>query len=343
MVLKENCDVNKPPPRRTKKATHYAHVNCIVQTSRSDKISEFSNESGGGYSEDEEDSDDDILNSRISSVVAAAVMIKKKMGKPGTASPTAIEKTRRPLQKLQQARNGRSVKQPETHTHTQEEKSMNEMSRLQSSCSHHLTSALDLGDDTSSEIQALVNQSNLLAPTQHWVTNNNKTDETVVLLVKDLTALTSQNEDAMRQIRRFEQLLCDKDQELEDSRFYNDMNDCANKRMLAFASERFNKQLNEEKQRVANLIKIIQRQQLGGSEYVNQLTGEKCMLQKEMYLMKMNLNEEALLDKQHLKRLHCVVVVTALISAYVALATGLIESFLYIAPFYFLFVLFVIV
>lgn len=321
----------------------------VVQTSRSDEISEFSNRSAQYLHKDtvyneEEDCDDDML-SRVESVVAAAAKIKKNNGKKGTmAAPTAAEKTRRPLQKLPQEVNGRSADLdkkmsmlPKTEAWTHEKNGKNAEFR-------RLPSAFDLGDDTSSEIQALADQAKLLGPTQHLVEGHqaNKMEETVMVLVKELTKQSVINEDAMRQISSFEQLVREKDQELEDSRYYNEMNDCANKRMLTFASERYEKQLNEQQQRVANLIKIIQRQQLGGSEYVNSLIREKCMLQKELSLMKMHLNEEALLYKQHLKRVQCAVAVTALISAYVALAIGL-ESFLYIAPFYFLFVFFVVV
>ena len=361
MVLKENCyDVNKPPLvyRRAKKATHAQAVKIedfVVQTSRSDEISELSaqfEERDGYYSEDE-DSDNDDMMSRVESVVATAAKIKKRMGKPG---PTVVEKTRRPLQKLQQEDNVRSTnldkkgsKLPKTVALTREENSINaEVSRLHSSCSH--LSALDLlGDDTSSEIQALADQANLLVPTQHQLNDpqGNKTEE-IILLVKELAkqsvmvrALTSHNEDAMRQISSFEQLVREKDQEIEDSKYYNEMNDCANKRLLTFATERHERQFNEQQQRVANLVKIIQRQQLGGSEHVNSLIREKCMLQEELSIVKRHLNEEALLDKQHLKRVQCAVAVTALVSAYVALAVGL-DSYVYIAPFYFLFVFFVV-
>jgi len=361
MVLKENCyDVNKPPLvyRRAKKATHAQAVKIedfVVQTSRSDEISELSaqfEERDGYYSEDEDSDNDDIM-SRVESVVATAAKIKKRMGKLG---PTAVEMTRRPLQKLQQEGNGRSTKLdkkvsklPKTVALTREENSINaEVSRLHSSCSH--LSALDLlGDDTSSEIQALADQANLLVPTQHQLHDpqGNKTEE-IILLVKELAkqsvmvrALKSHNEDAMRQISSFEQLVREKDQEIEDSKYYNDMNDCANKRLLTFATERHERQLNEQQQRVANLVKIIQRQQLGGSEHVNSLIREKCMLQEELSIVKRHLNEEALLDKQHLKRVQCAVAVTALVSAYVALAVGL-DSYVYIAPFYFLFVFFVV-
>eukprot|EP00984_Skeletonema_dohrnii_P028627 scaffold18678_cov67-Skeletonema_dohrnii-CCMP3373.AAC.1 len=114
MVLKENCyDVNKPPLvyRRAKKATHAQAVKIedfVVQTSRSDEISELSaqfEERDGYYSEDEDSDNDDIM-SRVESVVATAAKIKKRMGKLG---PTAVEKTRRPLQNLQQEGNGRSI------------------------------------------------------------------------------------------------------------------------------------------------------------------------------------------------------------------------------------------
>lgn len=365
MVLKENYHGNKPIYRRAKKKAiqQTVKIGTFVQTSASDEISEFSNgscpeisyratkekEVVNDYSEDE-DSDDDIM-SRVESVVAAAAKIKKRMGETGTT----IEKTRRPLQTLQEDgdSNGRSkmTKLPKTVAITREEDTtMNEeVSRLHSSCSQ--LSALDfpLGD-ASSEIQALANQADLLAPSQHLANNSqvNKTEETVTQLLNELSkqlvlvrALTNRNEDAMRKISSFEQLVREKDREIEESNYYNEMNDCANEKLLKFASERYEKQLNEQKQRVANLITIIQRQQVGQDDCVYSLIREKCMLQKELSILKRHLNEEALMDKQHLKRVQCAVAVTALVSTYVGLFAGL-DYFLYTAPFYFLFVFFVV-
>ncbi len=335
--------MNKPVVLRAKakKAPAHALENFVIQTqaSRSDEISEFSNEfeerQNNSYSEDE-DSDDDMA-SRVESVVAVASRIKRRMCKPGTA----VEKARMPLQKLQHEANGRSTnleeklpKLPKSVALTREE------------------NGLDfLGDDTSSEIQALADQADLLAPAQRLAkdTQVNKAEETVMLLLNELSkqsvmvrALTSHNEDAMKKICFFEQLVREKDQELEDSKYYNEMNDCANKKMLNFAGEKYEKQLNEQQQRVANLVAIIQRQQIGESEYVNSLIREKCLLQKELLLVKKYLAEEASTDEQHLKRVQCAVAVIALVSAYVGLAAGL-DSFLYVAPFYFLFVFFVVV
>ena len=367
MELKENYHRNKPFYRRgqsKKKATQQTvKIGTFVQTSASDEISEFSNGScpeiscraakekeANDYSEDE-DSDDDIM-SRVESVVAAAAKIKKRMSETGTT----VEKTRRPLQTLQEDGdgNGRSkmTKLPKTVAITREEDTtMNEeVSRLYSSCSQ--LSALDfpLGNDTSSEIQALANQADLLAPSQHLANDPqvNKTEETVTQLLNELSkqlalvrALTNRNEDAMRKISSFEQLVREKDQEIEESNYYNEMNDCANEKLLKFASERYEKQLNEQQQRVANLMTIIQRQQVGQDDCVYSLIREKCMLQKELSILKRHFNEEALMDKQHLKRVQCAVAVTALVSTYVGLFAGL-DYFLYTAPFYFLFIFFVV-
>ena len=367
MELKENYHRNKPFYRRgqsKKKATQQTvKIGTFVQTSASDEISEFSNGScpeiscraakekeANDYSEDE-DSDDDIM-SRVESVVAAAAKIKKRMSETGTT----VEKTRRPLQTLQEDGdgNGRSkmTKLPKTVAITREEDTtMNEeVNRLHSSCSQ--LSALDfpLGNDTSSEIQALANQADLLAPSQHLANDPqvNKTEETVTQLLNELSkqlalvrALTNRNEDAMRKISSFEQLVREKDQEIEESNYYNEMNDCANEKLLKFASERYEKQLNEQQQRVANLMTIIQRQQVGQDDCVYSLIREKCMLQKELSILKRHLNEEALMDKQHLKRVQCAVAVTALVSTYVGLFAGL-DYFLYTAPFYFLFIFFVV-
>jgi hypothetical protein len=341
MVLKENCDVNKPPSYgQSKKATHSHSVkfeDLVVQTSRSQEFSNGSTQYLHKHTvySDDEDCDDDML-SRVESVVAVAAKMKKKRQEQWLRAPTAAERKRRPLQELQQEFNGRTTDLGKKVSKLQENGVYAEL-RL-------LPATFDRGDDTSSEIQALIDQAKLLAPTQHLVEGHqaDKTEETVMVLVKELTKQSIINEDAMRQISFFEQLVREKDQELEDSTYYNQMNDCANKRMLTFASERYEKQLNEQQQRVANLIKIVQRQQLGGSEFVNSWIREKCILQKELSLMKMYLNEEAVLDKKHLKRVQCAVAVTALVSAYVALAIEL-ESFLYIAPFYFLFVFFAVV
>ena len=273
---------------------------------------------------------------------------------------TAVEKARRPLQKLvDQEANGRSTnleekkfpKLPKSVALKREDNGMNEeVSQLHSSCSH--LSGLDfLGDETSSEIQALADQADLLAPAQHLAKDAqvNKAEEIVMLLLKELSkqsvmvrALNSHNEDAMKKICFFEQLVREKDQELEDCKYYNEMNDCANKKMLDFAGERYEKQLNEQKQRVANLVAIIQRQQIGESEYVDSLIREKCLLQKELLLVKKYLAEEASSDKQHLKRVKIAIAAIALVSACVGFAAGL-DSFLYVAPFYFLFVFFVVV
>ena len=353
-LKKENYYGNKPVCRRARKATHQGvKIGDFVQTTGSDEISEFSNgfeeKEVNGYSEDE-DSDDDIM-SRVESVVAAAAKIKRRrIGETGMT----VEKTRRPLETLQEVGhdNGRSkmTKLPKTVAITREEETIHEeVSRLHSSSSQ--LSALDfLGDDTSSEIQALANQADLLAASQHLANDPrvNKTEETVIQLLDELSkqsglvrALTSQNEDAMRKISSFEQLVREKDQEIEDGNYYNEMNDCANEKMLKFASERYEKQLNEQQQRIANLITIIQRQQVGQDDCVYSMIREKCMLQKELSILKRHLNEEALMDKQHLKRVQCAVAVTALVATYVGLLAGL-DSFLYTAPFYFLFVFFVL-
>lgn len=366
MELKENYDVNKPFFKRAGRAKKAAPAHALeiggfvvqTQASHSDEISEFSNDfeenQNSGYNEDE-DSDDD-MTSGVESVVAVASRIKRRMGKQGTA----VEKARRPLQKLvDQEANGRSTnleekkfpKLPKSVALKREENGMNEeVSQLHSSCSH--LSGLDfLGDETSSEIQALADQADLLAPAQHLAKDAqvNKAEEIVMLLLKELSkqsvmvrALNSHNEDAMKKICFFEQLVREKDQELEDCKYYNEMNDCANKKMLDFAGERYEKQLNEQKQRVANLVAIIQRQQIGESEYVDSLIREKCLLQKELLLVKKYLAEEASSDKQHLKRVKIAIAAIALVSACVGFAAGL-DSFLYVAPFYFLFVFFVVV
>ena len=319
MVMKENCNTNTNKPhssssRKAKKSTHAPLLKIdndfVVQTPA--------------------DSDDD-MNDRVESVLAAAVKTKKKIG-------TA----RKPLQQLQQST--RTEKKVTKLQHAENSMSA-EVNRLLSIC-------LCAEDNTSSEIHELAARASALAPTEHQTEDDQTSDveETVMLLLKELmkqsamvTAVAAENEDAMRQIFLFEQIIREKDKELGDLKHYNEMNDCANKRMLTFASERYEEQLKVQRTRVASLIEIIQRQQFGGSEYVNSLIREKCILERKLSKMKLYLEEEALSDKQHLKRVQCVVVVVALVSSYIALATGLLDSFLYIAPCYFIFVFFAIV
>lgn len=335
----ENRHVNKPFFRRAgakKQApkNHQVKVeDVVVQTMRSDEISEFSNSSAppfiqtGFLYSDDEDTDDDI-SSRVESVVAAAEKIKQRMGKQQSTKvkrTKVVENTRRPLQNMQKE----LVKPPPLAENK-------ELHKLHSSL---LPSKF--GDDTSNEIQALVEQANLLAPTQQQGKTNE--EESVMFLKNELTKQSAFLRSLTKQISLLENLLCEKDQELEDNRYYNEMNDRANKKLLIYSDEKYDKVVKENEERVSNLMKIIQRQLLGETEFATSLMREKNLLEKELAALTMHLNEEAMLDKQHLKRAQCAVVVAAIVSAYVALVIGL-ESFpfLYTAPFYFMFVFFVI-
>lgn len=335
----ENCHVNKPffrragPKKQASKNHHVRVEDVVVQTMRSDEISEFSNTSappfiqtGGFLYSDDEDTDDDIM-SRVDSVRIAAEKIKQKMGKQQSTQvkrTKVAENPRRPLQNMQQ-----QVKPPP----------VTENKEL-----HPLHSSLlpsKFGEDTSNEIKALLDKANLLVPTQQQGKTNE--GETVMFLKSELTKQSAFLRLQTKQISLLEDLLREKDQELEDNRYYNEMNDSANKKLLKYSDEKYEKVVKENEERVSNLMKIIQRQLLGETEFATSLMREKNLLEKELAALTMHLNEETMLDKQHLKRAQCAVVVAAIVSAFVALAIGLDSfPFLYTAPFYFLFVFFAI-
>src|SRR6056300_1421236 len=88
----ENRHVNKPffrraGPKKQASKNHQVKVeDVVVQTMRSDEISEYTNSSAPPFIQtdflysDDEDTDDDIM-SRVESVRTAAEKIKQKIGK----------------------------------------------------------------------------------------------------------------------------------------------------------------------------------------------------------------------------------------------------------------------